>query len=784
MRSSRHSETRASMTGCGLMMRRTLPVVLMVMVALGLAGGPALARGHRHGHPRRNWHGHPHGRRHDHRLGQQPDLSIEVLSGRADLVSGGSALVAIDLPRPSDAQHVAVTVDHTAITSDFAVRADGRDEGLVSGLTPGRHVLKAILADGRGAQLTLVDHPSSGPLFSGPQLQPWTCETGATDAQCDRPATISYLYRSTDPSKTALQPYDPSNPASDVASTTTDQGVTVPFVVRVETGYMDRDQYQIAVLDQPGQPWTAVAPQPQFDHKLLITHGASCGVEYQTGTAPSTTSDAAAQYALGKGFMTMSTALDNSGHNCDLPLQAESLVMAKQYIATTYGTLRYTIGTGCSGGSLAQQWIANAYPGVYQGILPTCSFPDAWSTATEFLDYHLLLAYFKAQATWGAGVAWQTGQEDDVLGGPDGLQNAAVSDAAQFHVSVPTDPCNGTTSANRYNPLTNPGGIRCTIQDAAINVFGPEPQSLWSPVEQQLGHGFVRPPIDNVGVEYGLSALRAGQITPAEFVDLNAKVGGLDIDANPTAARADGGSPSLARAYRSGMINEANNLGQTAIIDCRGPNPGLFHDAYRAFAVRARLDRALGTHANQVIWEGPTDLIADSSCELNSFIAMDRWLGAAEADHSQASTAQKVIADKPADITDECWNGSGTMLSHSLCPAGEVNVEGTPRTVAGDAITTDDNKCELMPLRRSDYAGITFTDAQWAELQQTFPAGVCDFSRPGVGQQPTVPWLTYQDARGDVIYGGRPLGPPPTSTEFWRRGRPGRGGGRPPRHRR
>ena len=104
--------------------------------------------------------------------------------------------------------------------------------------------------------------------------------------------------------------------------------------------------------------------------------------------------------------MTMSTALDNSGHNCDLPLQAESLVMAKEHIVTTYGTLRYTIGTGCSGGSLAQQWIANAYPGVYQGILPTCSFPDAWSTATQFLDYHLLLAYFKTPSKWGTGVAW------------------------------------------------------------------------------------------------------------------------------------------------------------------------------------------------------------------------------------------------------------------------------------------------------------------------------------------------------------------------------------------
>ena len=47
-----------------------------------------------------------------------------------------------------------------------------------------------------------------------------------------------------------------------------------------------------------------------------------------------------------------------------------------------------------------------------------------------------------------------------------------------------------------------------------------------------------------------------------------------------------------------------------------------------------------------------------------------------------------------------------------------------------------------------------------------FPTGVCDWSKPGVDQQDTVPWQTYQDARGRVIYGGRPLGPAPRSVPF------------------
>jgi hypothetical protein len=83
--------------------------------------------------------------------------------------------------------------------------------------------------------------------------------------------------------------------------------------------------------------------------------------------------------------------------------------------------------------------------------------------------------------------------------------------------------------------------------------------------------------------------------------------------------------------------------------------------------------------------------------------------------------------------------------------------------VAGDALTTDTNKCQLKPLKRSDYL-LPFTDAQWAQLQATFPHGVCDYSKPGVAQQPTIPWMTYQTANGQVITGGRPMPAAPRST--------------------
>ena len=78
----------------------------------------------------------------------------------------------------------------------------------------------------------------------------------------------------------------------------------------------------------------------------------------------------------------------------------------------------------------------------------------------------------------------------------DGYVNAQVSENAQFHVAVPTDSCAGVTDAQRYDPETNPGGVRCTIQDAAINMFGPEEKKFWTANEKKIGRGFVRLPVE------------------------------------------------------------------------------------------------------------------------------------------------------------------------------------------------------------------------------------------------------------------------------------------------
>ena len=76
---------------------------------------------------------------------------------------------------------------------------------------------------------------------------------------------------------------------------------------------------------------------------------------------------------------------------------------------------------------------------------------------------------------------------------------------------------------------------------------------------------------------------------------------------------------------------------------------------------------------------------------------------------------------------------------------------------AGGPLTDDIAKCQLKPLNPSDYR-VFFTPTQWARLTAAFPDGVCDWSKPGVGQ---VPW-TPTTFRGGP--GGQDLPAAPVST--------------------
>ena len=144
-------------------------------------------------------------------------------------------------------------------------------------------------------------------------------------------------------------------------------------------------------------------------------------------------------------------------------------------------------------------------------------------------------AYFDNPTAWTPGVVWPEPQQAAAAG----LASTSVCHLWVKAYGYPRlfDPQTGVgcrvpeqEPAKVYDPVTNPEGLRCSFQDYLVNIFGLRPPSRWGPVEQEIGRGFANRPYDNVGVQYGLRALASGRITTAQFVDLNAKIGGIDID--------------------------------------------------------------------------------------------------------------------------------------------------------------------------------------------------------------------------------------------------------------
>src|SRR5215208_1430029 len=308
---------------------------------------------------------------------------IVVLSNRADLVSGGDAVVQVVLPDRIDPATVRVSLNGGDVTSAFAIRPDGAYE------------LVATTRKGPSLHLTITNHPSGGPVFAGQQVQPWICRTIAgfpapTDAQCNAAAAYSYMYMNA--VTHTFQTYNPAAPppAGSIANTTTDQGITIPYIVRLERGAMDRGLYDVAVLDNPAAGWVPWTSQAGWNHKVLYQFGGGTAPWHTNGAPQNDLID----MALSRGFLVANNNLNIRGNDANDVVSAEALMMLKEHIAETYGSIRYTIGTGCSGGSIQQYQIAANYPGLLDGIQPNCSYQDSWTVANEVNDCHLLRHYF------------------------------------------------------------------------------------------------------------------------------------------------------------------------------------------------------------------------------------------------------------------------------------------------------------------------------------------------------------------------------------------------------
>ena len=697
-----------------------------------------------------------------------PRLSIiSVSNPHPDLVSGGETLLRITGPAGLTASRVQVFLNSDNVTADFAAQPDGSLLGLVKGLREGKNVVAAA-AHRQHARMVLVDHPGTGPVFSGPQQEPFYCQTtsfGLAPARqpgCSAPTQVSYQYMS---ASGTYKPWPsagpPATPYPADLATTTVGGRKVPYIVRLEQGTIDRGVYQIAALYDGHNP-SPYTRDTSWNGRLIYTFGGGYNSGYHQGTTTGGVINAAAgpggtDLFLGQGYAVASNSLNVLGQNASIVISAEAAMMTKEHFIDEYSSPAYTIGWGGSGGAVQQYGIADAYPGIVNGIIPLISLPNAEGTTQDYVsDCRLTYNYFadhpgytEAQKTAISG--FRSYQTCDALELPLTASVGSLKPNTcdpSIPATVPGDP------ATVWNASTNPDGVKCGVLQQIVNQLGVNPAT-----------GFANSYVDNVGVQYGLTALASGAITPAQFASLNAKIGGWNYLGSPTSQRSQASPAALRVMYADDLNNcGCQGLRATAVIDQRddldlATLPGYaIHPSVESFIIRARM-QAAGDAANQVIIEEKdftTDPAQWHNASAYELAAMNQWLANVSNDTSRRPLEAKIGTSKPAGLADGCFltdqQTSPTLQPGGLTATGRSGpcesaypVYADPRMAAGQPLAQYALKCALAPINWSSYPA-RFTAAEKAELENAFPDGVCDYTRPGPREQPPVgTWLNYSN---------------------------------------
>ena len=706
--------------------------------------------------------------------GAAQGLQLRVVSNpRAEFVSGGDVLVSVTPPSGVQASAVRLTLNGSDITSALRPDVTGRSIfALVKNLNDGSNAIVAT-AGKATSKLTVVNHANAGPVISGPHEQPFVCETEkfqlmsggtagkALDANCSIATRVDYVYKSTAPAaptgrgrggEMVFKPLaDPKTLPPDVAMTTTSTGVQVPFIVRVETGTINRGVYEIAMLFNPAkdaQP-DFMTPPSGWNGRLIYTFGGGCaGGWYKQGTGTGGVDD---EVLLQQGYAVASNSLNVFGNDCAELLAIETMMMTKEHFIETYGAPKFTMGFGGSGATYQQHQIGDGYPGLLDALIVQRSFPDMeFGTVAMISDSRLLANYFDKLA----GSVVFTDEQKRQISGLGQLATLKTNSLNPGRITV-GEYCS-LPEAQRYDPVKNPTGARCDVYDHAVNVWGKDPKT-----------GFARRPLDNVGIQYGLGALNAGTITKEQFLDLNAKIGGYDNDGKVVMTRSMADPTAIRTAYRMGRMTWGGaGLATTPILDYRAylddAEGGNIHLRYHSFSTRARLMKANGYTDNQIMLTDDRRWGDSLKAPVlrDGLAKMDQWLTKLTDDTSKDSKLMKLRRAKPGDFVDACWTRDEhpqKIVERQMPTSGKCNelypANSFPRGVAGSPLAADVIKCQLKPISPSDYK-VTFTADETARLKQVFPTGVCDWSKPGVEQQPMAGTWQALPAKVDSLKSG------------------------------
>jgi hypothetical protein len=736
------------------------------------------------------------------------NFELRVLSSPPKMVTGGDALVEVTVPHNVRLADARLLLNGDDVTSALELDASARTlTGLVTGFRLGNNKLVARRDHGGPKKrLKVVNHPITGPIFSGPQQQPFVCKTqtqaGLGFPQVDNqdgigmrlfqtpgnPATptigwskdcsvntvVDFLYRNT---AGQFVPLPPGPLPANVAMTTTLDGRTVPYVVRRERGTINRFIYAISILSPPGDP--AAAPNTSLWNKRVIyAFDGGVAIGHNQGTVGGSH---LYDPGLSKGYAIIHSSGTRTSTHYNLVLGAETAIMTKERLIERYGVPLYTVGVGGSGGAIQQYVYAQRHPGVIiDAAIPQYSYSDMVTQTIHIGDCELLEHYM--DVTDGANPKWAVWPNRTWI---EGL-NASATIPNPYRGNAP-----GSTECVRgwrgltplaLNPHFGTAGAGSEFYDQAV--MAAVKWTHWDDLRNVYGvgpNGYARVPSDNVGVQYGLKALTDGNITPAEFLKLNATVGTwketsdmvqegcpfiaalcsnpaefdpwskrnmrLSPDGGVTPApRREGDMAAARAAYKSGIVFIGDI--DIPIIDWRHYLEAELdmHHSHQSFATRQRMRNFDGDSSNQVVWFTDARPARASDQTPLALEVIDEW----EA-NIRAKPWRSVAKNKPARAVDSCFATSGTLIHAGTDswngildskPDGPCRqlfpLFGTSRIVSGGPIEGSIFKCALKPvskaLRDGTYAPWVPSADEATRLEQIFPTGVCDYSKPDVGR--------------------------------------------------
>lgn len=715
-------------------------------------------------------------------LAQSPErLTIEVVSSPPEFVSGGDARMVVRVPERIALSDVTVWDGTHQATAAFSPRAGEHAlEGVISGLPVGATLVTAFAGPFK-ATLEIVNHDVRGPMFSGPAQEVFVCATEShrataglgevLDEDCSLERRTDFLYFST--TTGSFEVFDPAaGVPADVMQVPGPEGEQ-PFVVRWERGTINRFIYSIAIPS----PFSQDVDAPDlagWNGKLVYQFQGGVGIGHYQGS-PSRGNMLNPQL-LGAGYaIAYSTGTRTSVHY-DLIVGGETAIMVKDRFVSAYADPLYTVGLGGSGGGIQQYVYAQNHPGLLDALIPQYSYPDMVTQTIHVADCELLERFMDAKVAADPDSKWATWTNRTLLQG----MNASDELPNPYRQGAPglTECINGWRglSALALNPHFGTAPGISAEQQASVH------WTYFEDIVQVVGRdddGFARTSWDNVGVQYGLQALLDGDISPAEFLELNAEVGGWKAQAemvqegcpfieqlcadaaqfDPSSSRnmnlADGDRPAprtegdlsaIQAIWDSGLVFIGDRLG-VPTIDWR---PYLerqldMHNTVQSFATRQRIIDAGGDTGEMVIWF--TD-VADGEDEFDqtplALEVIDEWLANMREDPSLS-----VVQARPARAVDACFDASGELIyagedawsgilddgAEGAC-ASEFEIYSNTRMVAGGPITLDVFKCVLMSvdeaISRGVYGSWQPSADERARLMEIFPTGVCDYEAGNV----------------------------------------------------